>query len=68
MSVRTLQLPESPELNNEISVDSIRSLISKNLPDLSPIKENEIVFGIATLIGFKDKEWDGHFKKTYQTH
>jgi hypothetical protein len=68
MSVKNLQLPESPELNNDISIDSIRLLIKKNLPNLKPIKENEVVFNIATLIGFKNKEWDSHFKQTYQTH
>ena len=68
MSVKNLPLPESPELNNNISIDSIRSLVDNNIDGLSPLKSNEIVFRIATLIGFKDFNWQNHFKKLYQIH
>jgi hypothetical protein len=44
MSVKNLPLPESLELNNYISIDSIRSLINNNILDLDQVKLNEIVF------------------------
>ncbi|SIQ53672.1 hypothetical protein SAMN05421797_1023 [Maribacter ulvicola] len=68
MSVRNLDLPKSPELIGDISIDSIRLLINENLPDLSPLKSNDIVFRISSLIGFKDKDWDKHFKQSCQIH
>jgi hypothetical protein len=68
MSVKNLPLPESPELINNISIDSIRSLINNNIPDLCRVKSNEIVFRIATLIGFKDECWNNHFKQFYKIH
>jgi hypothetical protein len=68
MSVKNLPLPESLELNNYISIDSIRSLINNNILDLDQVKLNEIVFRIATLIGFKDEYWNNHFKQFYKIH
>lgn len=68
MTAINLPLPESPELNNDITIESIRLIFIEKLPNLSPIKSNEIVFCIATLIGFKDLQWDNHFKQLYKTH
>lgn len=68
MSVRTLKIPKSPELQGEISLDSIRSIVNDCAPNLSPLKVNEIVFRLGSLIGFKDKSWDLYFKQSYKTH
>lgn len=59
-------LPESPELNGQISLDEIEECIKKTNPKLSQSDVLNLVHSISAVIGYKDKVWDVAFKKRLQ--
>jgi hypothetical protein len=63
MSVKNLPLPESPELNGDISLDEIEECINKTIPSLSQLDALSLTHSISAIIGYKDKHWDLAFKK-----
>ncbi|UAM97819.1 hypothetical protein K8354_16235 [Polaribacter litorisediminis] len=66
VAIKNKQLPESPELKGEISIDEIEKCIKKTNPSLNQSDVLNLVHSISAIIGYKDNFWDEVFKKRLQ--